>query len=332
MTYFASVPQAESTVVAFPRTDRRTLDVDIILPTGTPASAGRIVADLFDACNDLLNDAPYRVSVRDLSAQPAQDSRYWSRRTVIFLGDIHARWTLTPDERNRVHQILRLANRSVLVGSAIFLLCETGMQERHTVSIHPNFAAAAAEESLCEPAAGVHYAVSGTVCSAISSFAALRLLLELIGKDHGQFVAGALGDYVGLSAHGAKPQSKVSLELRQKAGGDQLIDHTIELMSDNIEEPLKIGELAEKLGVSTRKLQRRFLERTGTGPLTAYRALRVERARQLLVHTSLSLSEVVVATGFGTCSNLARWFRREYGETPQAARQRAFSGRSVRPV
>ncbi|MEX0317361.1 MAG: helix-turn-helix domain-containing protein [Ruegeria sp.] len=326
MTYCASVPQVATPVAALPMTQTRVNEIDIILPQGTSSSAAQMMADLFNAGNDLVNGAPYRVTVRDLSEQPSEDARYWARRTVIFLGDIHTRWSLSAEERNRVHQILRLATRSVLVGSAVFLLCETGLQERHAVAIHPNFAAAATEEQLAELAPGAHFAASGSVHSAISGFAALRLLLELIGRDHGQFIAGALSDYIGLSADGARPQSKVSLGLRQRAQGDVLIDSTIDLMRDHIEEPLKICELANKLGVSTRKLQRRFLERTGTGPLTAYRALCIERAHQLLVHTSLSLSEVVVATGFGTYSNLARWFRREYGETPQIVRQRAFAG------
>lgn len=301
-------------------------DVDIILPEGTPPSAAQMLVDLFLSANDLVPDNPYRVTVRHLGSELPDHPLHWNRRTVILLGQIQARWPISADETRKVSQILRLSTRTVLVGGAVFLLCETGHQHELAVAIHPNFKAAASEEGLTEETPGAHFTLSRRVASAISGFAALRLVIELIGQDHGQFIAAALADYIGLSADATRTQSKVCLGLRQRARGDRLIDNCLTLMQANIEEPLKIGELARKQGVSTRKLQRRFHEKTGTGPLTAYRALRIERAQQLLVHTSLSLSEIIVATGFGTHSNLARWFRREYGVSPLTLRKQAFAG------
>jgi len=326
VTYFASVPQAVSPVVTYPVAPTQVHDIDIILPANMPPSAAQMFADLFQAANDLIHTMPYRITVQNLAARASEDPRYWTRRSVIFLGDIHSRWGLTSVEQKRVHQILRLATRSVLIGGAIFLLREIGVQDHHSVAIHPNFYAAALEENLNDAGRGKHHAISKQVHSAISGFAALPLLIEMIGNDHGQFIANSLGDYVGLSSGNTRNQSKVVLDLRHRARGDKLIDNTLALMQEHIEEPLMICDLAQAQGVSTRKLQRRFLEKTGTGPLVAYRALRIERAHQLLVHTSLNLSEIIVATGFGTHSNLARWIRTEYGMSPQAVRRHAFDG------
>lgn len=307
-------------------------DIDVILPDDAPSSAAQMIVDLFLSANDLVPEAPYRVTVRRLRSELPDQPRHWNRRTVILLGQIQKRWPLGTEESRKVSQILRLSTRTVLIGGAVFLLCETGQQHQQTVAIHPNFHAAASEEGLVEDTPGGHFALCGRVSSAISSFAALRLAIELIGHDHGRFIATALTDYIGLSADATRTQSKVCLGLRQRARGDRLIDNCLTLMQAHIEEPLKIGDLARKQGVSTRKLQRRFLEKTGTGPLTAYRALRIERAQQLLVHTSLSLSEIIVATGFGTHSNLARWFRREYGVSPLTLRRQAFAGQGQSAV
>ena len=285
-----------------------------------------MAAALFRAANDLLQSPAYQVSVRTLGGQPAGDARYWARRTAVFLGGISARWTVTPEERKRTAQILHLAARPVLAGSAVFLLNETGLHDTHQAAIHPNFAAAARECFLNAATDGGLVAQSGTIRSAISGFAAVQLLLDLIGSDQGQVFADALGSYLGLRQPAAEPVSKTLLDLRRRAGGDVLIDRSLSLMCSNLEEPLQICDLAAELGVSTRKLQRRFQDKTGSGPLNAYRQLRLERARQLLEHSSLPLPEVAAATGFGTQVNLAYWFKREQGETPKAIRRMTFQG------
>lgn len=324
MTFCATIPGPSPSTKVRPAI---TLGVDIILPYDSGGSEAHMAAALFRAANDLLQVPAYQVSVRKLADQPAGDGRYWSRRSAIFLGGITARWQVTGEERKRAAQILHLAARPVLAGSAVFLLHETGLNNAHKAAIHPNFSAAAEECFLSAGPDGEAIAKSGSLRSAISAFAALPLLLELISEDQGQVFADALAGYLGLAAaRPAQPVSRTLLDLRRRAEGDALIDRSLTLMSGHLEEPLQICDLASELGVSTRKLQRRFQDKTGTGPLNAYRQLRLERARQLLEHSSLPLPEVAAATGFGTQVNLAYWFKREQGESPKAIRRMTFQG------
>lgn len=300
--------------------------IDIILPEGAAPSSARMLADLFRAANEILPGKPYRISVHRLSAQPGGDPRKWQRRTVIFMGDIHKRWPVADKDSARIHRILSLAPRTVLIGGAVFLLGDTGLAQGRAMAVHPNFSASAREEGMdCGDGSDLT-TQNGCISTAISAFAALPVILELIAQDHGAFAAHALGTYLGLKQTQPNRHSRLSLGLLQKARGDRLIDNCLSLMQAHIEQPMKIGELARHQGVSTRKLQRRFLDLIGEGPLTIYRALRIERAQQLLVQTSLPLSEIILATGFGTHSNLARWVRKEYGVSPQTLRQQAFRG------
>ncbi|WP_162183586.1 helix-turn-helix domain-containing protein [Halocynthiibacter namhaensis] len=69
-------------------------------------------------------------------------------------------------------------------------------------------------------------------------------------------------------------------------------------------------------------------KKTNASPLPAYRSLRLEKALQLLQHTSMSLPEIAIATGFGTRCNLTRWFTRAYNCSPKAMRDEVFSGAS----
>lgn len=299
--------------------------VNIILPEGATAASAQMFNDLFTAANDLAPNSLYVVETHTLADSHTGDPLYWRDRTVLFLGDIRSRWSFSRDERARAQQILRLARRSILVGGAIFLLCQSGQASDLPLAIHPNFLAAAEEEGLISENLGQKYASSGRIDSAISNFAALTLLLKQFARRHGDYVAGALGDYIGLETGFERNQSKFALKIRQKSGGDRLICAALDTMQADLEHPLPIEELAEKHNISSRQLQRRFMDLTGETPLAVYRNLRLERAHQLITLTSMSLREISVATGFGATSNLTRWFRTVYDMTPCVLRQSSYA-------
>ncbi|GAB5438834.1 helix-turn-helix domain-containing protein [Falsiruegeria mediterranea] len=324
MTFFNPVSDTAQCTLA-PAGTTPLHDIDILLPDGAPIAGTRMIEDMFTAANELLTDGGYSLSVRHLSEPHHQDPRRWSRRTVVFLGDIHSRWQVSDSDRHKVQRIIRLAPRTVLVGGAVFLLGETGMRDNHQIAVHPNFLAAAEEEHLTPAQGGGHTAHSNALHSATSPFAALTLFIDLIRDDHGQFIAGALAEYLGLSHPSERTRSKVALHLKQRAEGDALIARILDLMQDHIEEPKRVRDLARQVGVSTRKLERRFQEKTDTTPLVAYRNLRIERAHQLMVHSSLSLPEIVIATGFSSLTNLSYWCRKELGSSPRTLRRQAFA-------
>lgn len=304
------------------RANKSDLRVDIFVPDVTANASAQMFLDLFQAANDLLTGTRYRVTLRTLSTPVNEDPRQWQRRTVIFLGNLQSRWVSRPDQRNRLASILRLSPRSMMIGGAVFLMRDAGMNHDVNLAIHPNFTAAAQEEGLLADASTT--VREGRINSASSGFAALPLIVDLIGEDHGPYIGKTLSAYLGLSDGRQSPQSREIVSLRHRSRGDRLIDVALKMMQEHIEEPLQIRELASTLGVSTRKLERRFQEKTGSTPLTVYRQLRIERAHQLISQTDLTNSEIAVATGFGSRANLAHWFRKQYGTGPTEARTRMF--------
>lgn len=303
--------------------------VNIILPDGTSTASTQMFVDLFAAANEMAPNSLYVVESHTLSDSHFTDPLYWRDRTVLFLGDIRSRWSFSRDTRAHAQQILRLSGRSILVGGAVFLLCQSGQSVDLPLAIHPNFLAAAEEEGLIPVENGQKYTSSSRIDSAISSFAALNLLLEQFARRHGSYVAGALGDYVGIETGLEQTQSKFALTLRQKSGGDRLVCAALDTMQAELGQPLAIEELAERHGISSRQLQRRFMDLTGETPLAVYRNLRLERAHQLITLTSMSLGEISIATGFGATSNLTRWFRAIYDMTPCALRQSSYAAKAA---
>ena len=81
-------------------------------------------------------------------------------------------------------------------------------------------------------------------------------------------------------------------------------------------EPLDPDEVAEAVGVSTRQLERLFAKHLGTSPGKYYLSLRLERARQVLRQTELSVAEVSVLCGFVSPSHFSRSYKAAFGVTP----------------
>lgn len=93
------------------------------------------------------------------------------------------------------------------------------------------------------------------------------------------------------------------------------IDHYIER---NIENVLRIDDLAAQVGLSRYHFLRCFKRATGSSPLQYVLARRVERARELLARSEESIAAVAYAAGFSSQSHLNAMFKRHLGVTPGA--------------
>ena len=106
--------------------------------------------------------------------------------------------------------------------------------------------------------------------------------------------------------------------------GDRDLDQCIRVMQDNIEEPVPINELVEVLGISTRSLERKFKTYLGSTPNTFYREMRLSKANNLLLNTTLSVRDIGLACGFP--SGFSGLYKSFFGITPFALRKRRRMG------
>lgn len=116
-------------------------------------------------------------------------------------------------------------------------------------------------------------------------------------------------------------------EAPQKLGTDhgpktvpKLLAVALALMEKHIEEPLAVEDIAGQVGVSRRQLERRFARYLGAGPNRYYMELRLTRARQLIVQSNRSLTEVAIATGFVSYPHFYKRFKEIFGVPPMVFR------------
>lgn len=94
-------------------------------------------------------------------------------------------------------------------------------------------------------------------------------------------------------------------------------------------EPLDVPSLAAEAHMSTGHFARAFREAYGETPYAYLMSRRIQRAKDLLRHTDLTVTEVCVAVGASSLGSFSASFTRLVGETPSAYRVRAadeFSG------
>ncbi|WP_170327889.1 helix-turn-helix domain-containing protein [Ruegeria arenilitoris] len=308
------------------RAFERTRYIDVFLNDPKAKASAEMIVEFFDALNDLVEDHIYVVNVRCPETGSAGAPLYWAGRTAIFWGDIQKTWPCDSTDKARISQILNLASRSILVGGAVLLLAQAGRTAETTAAIHPNFAAAAREIGLSDCHRNTHWSPDNRTHSAATKLSALRLLADCVALDHGEHLADTLRGYIGLTEPERSCSSQLAARLIQRSGADPMVRQVIEAMLNNVEDPLKISDLSQTVGASTRQLQRRFLGKTGVKLLITYRELRLERAHSLLQHTNMPQSEIATATGFSSAAALGRAFRAQYNLTTADVRNQRFAG------
>jgi len=98
------------------------------------------------------------------------------------------------------------------------------------------------------------------------------------------------------------------------------------LMQQHAGHALEITDLADRLGLSPRQLQRLFKQSMGTTPQAYARDLRLRLAAWMLERTGKSIAAIASDCGFADAAHMGREFRKRHGMPPGAWRSHAGAG------
>ncbi|MGI9494359.1 MAG: GlxA family transcriptional regulator [Geminicoccaceae bacterium] len=221
-------------------------------------------------------------------------------------------------------KLRRLARQGVAMGgidTGAFLLAAAGLLDGRCATVHYEHLDAFSE---LYPKVDVRedlYFIDGDRMTCCGGTAATDLALQIIQRQQGPALANATARYL------FHDRLRAPGERQEPSGTEPLgittpkrLREAIRLMGDHLEEPMSVPEIARKVGLSQRQLERLFAQNTGMSPVRYYRDIRLDRARGLVTQTDMPVLEVALACGFFSPEHFSRAYRLRFGIAPREDR------------
>ena len=115
-------------------------------------------------------------------------------------------------------------------------------------------------------------------------------------------------------------------------GTSAVVRRGLRLIDEGILDDSSVDDLAGKLGLGPRHLDRLFVQHLGATPIVLAQTRRLHFAKRLLDETNLPISEIALAAGFGSLRRFNSVFRKTYKRAPRDLRRRTRSGAGNHPA
>lgn len=245
------------------------------------------------------------------------------------LGPVYEEGRLTAELRDALAHI-RPGTRLVAICTGGYVLAAAGFLDGRRATTH--WASAEHFQRLFPAVrvdADVLYTDDADVLTSAGVAAGIDLCLHIVRRDHGAAVANDVARRTVVPPHRDGGQAQF---VTRPVPQPQLASTGAARawMLDRLHEPVRLSDLARQEAVSVRTFTRRFREEAGVSPGEWITAQRVERARQLLERTDLSVERVARETGFGTAQSLRKHVRSALGVSPTAYRRTFRAARAER--
>lgn len=151
--------------------------------------------------------------------------------------------------------------------------------------------------------------------------APIDLMLDLIAQRVGPRLAAEISaQFIVERIRASTEKQPVSVVARMGFSRKELVV-AAQLMEAHIDEPLPFEDIACQVGLSQRQLQRMFKHYLDISPTRYYLWLRLQRARELLLQTHISIMNVTVACGFQSPCHFSKTYRTQFGHSPSDERR-----------
>lgn len=255
-----------------------------------------------------------------ITAQPLTDRN--RRGEIVFaLASWGAEDYVNRDLAGWLRRQARDGARLCAVELGCYLLAKAGLLTGTPIATHWSWAPGFQERYPDIPLAEQLYTLDEPILSCAGGTAGVDMMLTLMAQRHGEGLAGEVADQM-LYQPIRPPVAPQRRTLGQ--GTDQfapILRQAIALIEANIAEPLMVPEIADRLGVSQRQLERQFHRGLGCSVVQFGTLVRLQHARVLLIATKLSVREIATATGFNAMSHFASAFRKCFDRRPSDYRQ-----------
>ena len=308
----------------------------LILP-GFPMACLTSIIEPLRAANEIAGRPRFRWTLASETGAPLDSSaqvRFHPTCALGALRDVDYLIVLSPpdarfDTPRHGFGVLRALERhgTVLggVSGGVFLLARAGVMAGHVTSVHWCYASAFADEFPDLATTDQVIMADRRRITVSGAAAAFDLALMLIDQRLGPEVMTEVACWFqhplvrGEGVRQRIPAPSVG------ATADMLpppLDKAVQLMSQNLEDPIRIADICEQIGLSPRHLERLFKQTTGQSPLSYYRSMRIAAARQLVMYSNRSMRQIAEAIGYTNPGPFRARYAEIYGLTPEEDRRK----------
>ncbi|MCV6585053.1 MAG: GlxA family transcriptional regulator [Marinibacterium sp.] len=249
--------------------------------------------------------------------------------TIVLCGGIGIQQATTKPLLNWLRREARKGLRVCGLCTASYTMAKAGLLNGKRATIHwENHDSFAEEFEEVELTKSV-FVIDGNRLSTAGGTSSIDMFLQVISQDHGEEAANWVADQqIYSSIRTDQDTQRLSVPTRIGVRHPKL-SRVVHMMESNIEEPISPSLLAKEVGMSTRQLERLFRRYLNRSPKRYYMELRLQKARNLLMQTDMSVINVALACGFASPSHFSKCYRAHYNTTPYRERGTQASRLSV---
>ncbi|MEM9717368.1 MAG: GlxA family transcriptional regulator [Pseudomonadota bacterium] len=240
--------------------------------------------------------------------------------TIIVCGGVDVQETSSKAVLNWLRREARKGYEIGGICTAAYTMARAGLLDGKRATIHWENSDSFMEEFPEIELNRSVFCVDGKRFTSSGGTSSLDMMLKVIATEQGQETANWVADQaVYSSVRSERDEQRLSVPTRIGVRHPKL-SAVIKMMENAIEEPVSPSVLAEEVGMSTRQLERLFRKYLDRSPKRYYMELRLQKARNLLLQTDMSVINVALACGFYSPSHFSKCYRAHYEITPYRER------------
>jgi AraC family transcriptional regulator, glycine betaine-responsive activator len=207
------------------------------------------------------------------------------------------------------------------VSGGTWILARAGVMGGYRCTIHWEHVAAFREAFPDIDVRPTLFEIDRDRLSCAGGIASLDLMHALIEADRGAELARRVSEwFLQTSVRTGDDSQRMEPPVRFNVHSAPLAA-ALALLQRRYTEPIDAATLARAAGISSRHLQRLFLNHLGTTLERHLFAIRLDHARRLLRQSTLPVLDVALASGFVSASHFSRLYRYQYGISPRQERR-----------
>ncbi len=240
---------------------------------------------------------------------------------VFVCGGVNVREAVTP---TLLTTLRRMAAKQQPIGALCtggYALAQAGLLDGYRATIHWENLSALREQFPRVLISDHLFSIDRNRYTCSGGVAPLELMLNLIEEKLGPGVSRRVSEQF-IVDRIRDSTDRQYVPLRAQVGPvHRSVLAVASLMEANIENPLPLEEIARQSGLSRRQIERLFKRHVHCVPKRYYLELRLKRARELLLQTSMPIMAISTACGFQSPPHFSKCYRGLFGRPPTAERQ-----------